>query len=223
MDKNVTLFDLADALGISTGTVHRALHDHPGVSAATKARVLKMAKTLGYRPNLAARFLSSKRNLSVSVNTLQGTTSFWDEVRAGISEEARSLLLEKIDVQYRTYPHIGDGEEEAFEAAVKAQVDGIVIFPTDIPKLRSWIRQASNLRIPVVCVATDAPGTERLAVVSIDALASGASGRRFNGADAGRKRDGRGYSKLHGHCRARRQAQGFWRDAGILLSADAAA
>jgi LacI family transcriptional regulator len=173
MDKNITLFDLADALGISTGTVHRALHDHPGVSAATKARVVKMAKALGYRPNLAARFLSSKRNLSVSVNTLKGTTSFWDEVRAGISEEARSLLLEKIDVQYRTYPQIGDGEEEAFEAAIRAQVDGIVIFPTDIPRLRSWIRQASDLRIPVVCVATDAAGTERLAVVSIDALASG--------------------------------------------------
>lgn len=174
MDKNVTLFDLADALGISTGTVHRALHDHPGVSASTKARVLKMAQTLGYRPNLAARFLSSKRNLSVSVITLKGTTSFWEEVRAGISEEAKSLLLEKVDVQYQTYPRLGDGEEAAFEAAVKAQVDGIIIFPTDIPRLSSWIQQASTLRIPVVCVATDASGTKRLAVVSIDALASGA-------------------------------------------------
>jgi LacI family transcriptional regulator len=174
MDKNVTLFDLADALGISTGTVHRALHDHPGVSAVTKARVVKMAKSLGYRPNLAARFLSSKRNLSVSVNTLKGTTSFWDEVRAGISEEAKSLLLEKIDVQYRTYPQLGDGEEEAFESALKAQVDGIIIFPTDIARLTPWIEQAASLRIPVVCVATDAPGTPRLAAVSIDALASGA-------------------------------------------------
>jgi LacI family transcriptional regulator len=174
MDKNVTLFDLADALGISTGTVHRALHDHPGVSAATKARVVKMAKTLGYRPNLAARFLSSKRNLSVSVNTLKGTTSFWDEVRAGISEEAKSLLLEKVEVQYRTYPQLGDGEEEAFEAAVNSQVDGIIIFPTDILRLSPWIEKAATLRIPVVCVATDAPGTRRLAAVSIDALASGA-------------------------------------------------
>jgi Transcriptional regulators len=174
MNKNVTLFDMANALGISTGTVHRALHDHPGVSAATKARVVKMAKTLGYRPNLAARFLSSKRNLSVSVNTLKGTTSFWDEVRAGVSDEAKSLLLEKIDVQYRTYPQLGDGEEEAFEAAVKAQVDGIIIFPTDIARLTPWIEQASGLRIPVVCVATDALGTPRLAAVSIDALASGA-------------------------------------------------
>ncbi len=174
MNKNVTLLDMANALGISTGTVHRALHDHPGVSAATKARVLKMAETLGYRPNLAARLLSSKRSLSVSVNTLKGTTSFWDEVRAGISDEAKSLLLEKIDIQYRTYPQLGDGEEEAFGAAVNAQVDGIIIFPTNIPRLTPWIERASALRIPVVCVATDALGTPRLAAVAIDALASGA-------------------------------------------------
>ena len=42
-----TLGDIAKSLGTSIGTVHRALHDHPGVSAATKARVQQMARTLG--------------------------------------------------------------------------------------------------------------------------------------------------------------------------------
>ena len=50
MRRNATLFDIADALGISTGTVHRALHNHPGVSAATRGRVLQVSKSLGYRP-----------------------------------------------------------------------------------------------------------------------------------------------------------------------------
>ena len=89
MKKRITLFDIADKLGVSIGTVHRALHDNAGVSPITKTKVLQMAKSLGYRPNLAARYLSSKKDLRVSVITLQGTTSFWDEVRAGISEEAR--------------------------------------------------------------------------------------------------------------------------------------
>jgi LacI family transcriptional regulator len=101
MKKNVTLLDIAEALGISTGTVHRALHDHRGVNAMTKTRVRQMAKSLGYRPNLAARFLSSKRNLRISVNTLKGTTSFWDEVRAGITEEAGSVLMEKVEQPIR--------------------------------------------------------------------------------------------------------------------------
>jgi LacI family transcriptional regulator len=173
MNTRVTLFDIADALGISTGTVHRALHDHAGVSPMTKTRVLQMAKRLGYRPNLAARYLSSKRSLRISVITLKGTTSFWDEVRAGISEEARSLMMENVEIDFRTYPQLGEGDEDGFEAALEAKVDGIIIFPSRPQKLRPWIRRASRARTPVICVATDAPNTSRLAVVSIDTLASG--------------------------------------------------
>ena len=123
----------------------------------TQARVLQMAKTLRYRPNLAARYLSSKRNLRISVNTLQGTTSFWDEVRAGIAEEARALVLENVEIEYRTYPRLGEGEEEAFEAALKAEVDGIITFPSRPQSLHSWMRRASRSSIPVVCVLPTLP------------------------------------------------------------------
>ena len=174
MKKNVRLFDIAEALGVSTGTVHRALHDHAGVNAETKQRVLEMAKTLGYRPNLAARFLSSKRSLKISVNTLKGTTSFWDEVRAGISEEAKSVLMENLELQFRTYPRLGEGEEEAFEAALQDKVDGIIIFSSHPESLRTRMSRASGSHIPVMCVTTDAPESGRLAVVSIDTFASGA-------------------------------------------------
>lgn len=173
MNRKTKLLDIAQALGVSTGTVHRALHNHDGVNPMTKSRVLQMAKTLGYRPNLAARYLSSKGSLRVSVNTLQGTTSFWTEVRAGIAEEARSLVMENVEIEYRTYPLLGEGEEEAFEAALESGVDGIITFPSRPQRLRSWMRRASRSSIPVVCVATDAPDTGRLAVVSIDTLASG--------------------------------------------------
>ncbi len=174
MNRKTKLLDIAKALGVSTGTVHRALHNHPGVSPMTKSRVQHMAKTLGYRPNLAARYLSSKRSLRVSVNTLQGTTSFWDEVRAGIGEEARALMMENVEIEYRTYPRLGEGEEDAFEAALTAGVDGIITFPSRPQSLHAWMRRASRNSIPVVCVATDAPNTGRLAVISIDTLASGA-------------------------------------------------
>jgi LacI family transcriptional regulator len=168
-----TLGDIAKSLGTSIGTVHRALHDHPGVSPATKARVLQMARTLGYRPNLAARYLSSKKTLRISVNTLKGTTSFWDEVRAGIREEAAGILLESVEVEFRTCPSLGEGEEEAFEEAINDKVDGIISFPSRPETLKPWIREASRAQIPVVCVATDAPNSGRLGMVAIDTLASG--------------------------------------------------
>jgi LacI family transcriptional regulator len=168
-----TLRDIAKSLGTSIGTVHRALHDNPGVSPETKARVLQMARTLGYRPNLAARFLSSRKTLRVSVNTPQGNTSFWDEVRTGIREEADAILLENVELEFRTCPSLGEGEEEALEAAINEKADGIIIFPSRPQSLRPAIRRASRARIPVVCVATDAPNSGRLGIVAIDTLASG--------------------------------------------------
>jgi LacI family transcriptional regulator len=173
MTRRVTLFDIAGALGVSTGTVHRALHDHPGVNAMTKTRVLQMSKNMGYRPNMAARLLSRKKQFRISVNTLKGTTSFWDEVRGGIEEEAQALGMQSADIDFRTFPRLGEGEEEAFEAAMTAESDGIIVFPTRPRSLRVWMRRASRSKVPVVCVSTDAPETSRLAVVSVDTLASG--------------------------------------------------
>jgi LacI family transcriptional regulator len=169
---STTLRDIAKSLGTSIGTVHRALHDNPGVSPATKHRVLQMARTLGYRPNLAARYLSSKKTLRISINTPQGATSFWDEVRAGIREEAASILLENVEVEFRTCPSLGEGEEDALEAAIHEQVDGIIIFPSR-PESAPWIRRAARARIPVLCVATDAPNSGRIGIVAINTLASG--------------------------------------------------
>jgi LacI family transcriptional regulator len=52
-------------------------------------------------------------------------------------------------------------------------VDGIITFPSQPANLKKWIRRAAASKIPVICVATDAPNSGRLAVVSIDTLVSG--------------------------------------------------
>src|SRR5262249_24095488 len=59
----VGIKDIAHRLGVSIGTVDRALNGKRGVSRATKARVLAVAKELAYEPNLAARSLQSGRRL----------------------------------------------------------------------------------------------------------------------------------------------------------------
>jgi DNA-binding LacI/PurR family transcriptional regulator len=55
--KPPSIKDIAQALGISIGTVDRALHGRSDVSPKTRARVLKKAEQIGYRPNIAARSL----------------------------------------------------------------------------------------------------------------------------------------------------------------------
>jgi DNA-binding LacI/PurR family transcriptional regulator len=56
----ISSLDLARLCGVSQGTVDRALHGRPGISAATRERVLAMAREHGYRPNPAARELMGR-------------------------------------------------------------------------------------------------------------------------------------------------------------------
>ena len=50
-----TIYDLAEAAGVSIATVSRALNDHYAVSEETKTRILKLAEEMDYRPNARAR------------------------------------------------------------------------------------------------------------------------------------------------------------------------
>ncbi|MBA0087397.1 MAG: substrate-binding domain-containing protein, partial [Acidobacteria bacterium Pan2503] len=83
------------------------------------------------------------------------------------------LGMHGADLEFRTFPSLGEGEEEAFEAAIAAESDGLILFPSRPRSLRTWMQRASRSRIPIVCVSTDAPHSNRLAVVSVDTMASG--------------------------------------------------
>lgn len=181
MIKRPTIVDIAKQLGVSVATVHRALRDSPSVTPATKRRVREVAKEIGYQPNLAARALSSKSSIRISVNTLKGTTSFWDEVRAGVNDEIANLDIKNVDINYRTHSHVIDDELAAFESALSDHVEGIITFPSDPRKLAPLLAKAEEANIPVVCIATDAPESGRIAVVSVNTEVSGALAADFIG------------------------------------------
>jgi LacI family transcriptional regulator len=167
--------EIAEALGVSIGTVDRALHNRPGINATTRTQVLATAQSMGYRPNLAARFLSSGKGLRIAVNVPRELASFWDVVRDGLRDAARSFEANGIEVVERVYPGHGEGEREALaEALSDPHVHGIIMVPGFPERLLDLIHSAAERSIPVVYVNTDAPGSERLTVVWADPLTNGA-------------------------------------------------
>ena len=169
----VGIKDIALALGISTGTVDRALHAKPDVSPATRDRVLRMAETLGYRPNLAARYLKSRRQLRIAVHLPRRIALFWDSLRDGI-REAAAPFAPTLHVDFRTYPTLGEGDVPLFEEALHDGTNGLIIAPGNPARLTSHLRQAARRNIPVVCVVTDALDDLRLTSISADPFAVGA-------------------------------------------------
>jgi LacI family transcriptional regulator len=165
--------DIAKALGVSTGTVDRALNDKPGINALTRQRVLNMARTMGYQPNLAARFLSSRKETTIAVNLPRTSALFFDEVWNGIEEGARPFNGSGVRLALQHHPSMTEGEAEAFEKALEGDPRAIIICPGDPARMRPPIRKASQRGIPVLCLTTDAPQTDRLACVYVDHFVSG--------------------------------------------------
>ena len=60
MSKRVTIADVADAAGVSTGTVSAVLNARPTVRAQTRSRVLETIDRLGYRPSASAQRLGGR-------------------------------------------------------------------------------------------------------------------------------------------------------------------
>ncbi len=69
-----TITDVARAAGVSTAVVSYALNDRPGVSAATRERVLRVAEEFGWRPSVAARSVRcGTRTVGLVVTCRPGT------------------------------------------------------------------------------------------------------------------------------------------------------
>jgi LacI family transcriptional regulator len=171
--KSAGIKEIAATVGVSIGTVDRALHSRPGISEATRARIMKAAAALGYRPNLAARHLKLGRQPQISVHLPQEIASYFDALRQGI-QQAAALLQPPLKVDFHSYPRMGHGEIESLQAVLDQSCDGIILAPSAPSRVAPLIRAATLRSIPVVCVATDAPDSDRLAVVSSDPFTSGA-------------------------------------------------
>lgn len=64
--RRVSLKQLAEHLGITEGTVSRALNNYPDIAKSTRDRVLAAADELGYLPNPTARRLATGRAEAVA-------------------------------------------------------------------------------------------------------------------------------------------------------------
>ena len=63
----MTIKDLADALGITKGTVSRALNDYPDISMSTRKRVQRKADQMGYSPMAQAQAIRTGRGRSIGL------------------------------------------------------------------------------------------------------------------------------------------------------------
>lgn len=98
MERRPTIKTIAQIAGVSHVAVSRALRGCSDISAETTARILQIAREIGYTPNAAARSLSSKRSNSIGmiVPTMAENTAYnvvFNQVSKGAAEHGYCVML----------------------------------------------------------------------------------------------------------------------------------
>ncbi|HEV8271969.1 MAG TPA: LacI family DNA-binding transcriptional regulator [Chitinophagaceae bacterium] len=84
--KDITIYDIAQQLSLSSSTVSRALQDHPSIKKKTKQKVVNKAKELGYRYNHFAGSLRKQKTNTIGFLVHELNSSFITSVLSGIEK-----------------------------------------------------------------------------------------------------------------------------------------
>ncbi len=147
----VSIKDIAEACGVSTATVSKALNDRDDVNPATKERVQETAKLLGYLPNAMARALKTKKTYNIGVLMV-------DKAQSGLKHHYFASILDsfKVVMERNGYDltfisnQIGSQTCSYYEHCQYRNVDGVLAACVDFrtPEVQTLL--ASDL--PVVSI-----------------------------------------------------------------------
>lgn len=196
-----TLHDVARLAGVSIKTVSNVIHEHPHVSATTRANVQRAIAELGYTPNLTARNLRSGRTGAIALAVPDLSFSYFAELAGMViarAEERGVVVLVEQTGGAR------ERERELLRSPRLGLTDGLILsplglepadivdrplpYPTvllgervfDAPVDHLTMRNEDAARAATAHLL--ASGRRRIAVLGAhDSDTEGASGRRLQG------------------------------------------
>ncbi|ODU72814.1 MAG: LacI family transcriptional regulator, partial [Microbacterium sp. SCN 71-21] len=163
----VSVRDVAEAAGVSVGTVSNVLNRPDKVSAETVARVHRAIDLLGFVRNDAARQLRAGRSRSIGLVVLDMRNPFFTEVARGAEERAST---DDLTVLMANSDEKQDREDRHVELFEEQRVFGMLVTPVydSVPKLRA-VRDRGT---PTVLVDRESRDGS-FASVAVDDLAGG--------------------------------------------------
>jgi LacI family transcriptional regulator len=145
--KDITIYDIADKLSLSSATVSRALQNNPAISTKTRKRIQDAAKELGYRHNNFASNLRKQKTNTIGVLLHELNSNFITSVLAGI---------EKVTTEANYDLIIAHSSEKADKEVANAhnlfhkRVDGLIASLAFDTKDLDHFQQFEEKGIPII-------------------------------------------------------------------------
>ena len=137
--------DVAEHAGVSKATVSHVINETRFVEHATKVRVQEAIRTLGYRPNAAARSLTTQRTRIIGLIVSDVTNTFFGEIMRGIEDV---LIANDYSLMLCNTNEVLEREAYYIDILLRQGVDGLIAAAAS----QNWdvLNQAAKLNIPIV-------------------------------------------------------------------------
>lgn len=169
-----TVYDIADAAGVSLATVDRVLNNRPGVRQATYDKVQQAIKDIGYVRDISAANLARRKVYRFAFLLPESQGPFVASIRdslntveaAGITDRTQ-ILVHSIPIND---PHATTRILDRFEPQ---DIDGVAVMAQETPQVRDAMVRLRDRNIAVVAFVSGQPPVAQDHFVGIDNVAAG--------------------------------------------------
>ncbi|MCA5005454.1 LacI family DNA-binding transcriptional regulator [Sphingobacterium bovistauri] len=174
--KKFGIKDIARIANVSIATVDRVLNNRKDVSDSTREKIKQIIKENNYQPNLYARSLSVKNNLSFAVLIPRTSleTGYWqlclDGINKGISEFSSFGIVIEV--------FLFDQEQEdtfldATEKILSKKFNAVIIAPIFIEETKIFVQECRSRNIHTIFINSDIPGYSSMGYIGPDLYSTG--------------------------------------------------
>ncbi len=152
-----SLAEISRICGVSLGATSKALSGKPGVSEATRQRILSVAAQNNYRPNRLVHAIQRGRSMTVGLTCSDFHSDFGGRIVEGMLKVLYAAHYDPIVINWDLCVHEG---EEVLRTFAERRVDGLLMFPPADQPSREYQQELQNMRRPIVVVDQIFPGCE---------------------------------------------------------------
>ena len=151
--ESITIKDIAEKAQVSTGTVDRVLHQRSDVSEKTRSRVLKIIDELGYKTNIIAKTLASKKQIVFSslIPDEDIHSTYWKKPLEGIQKAQNEYANYGVQLKSHFFSvHDKDTFVEQSHQILIEKPKGVILAPIFQKEALDFVHQLKLHSIPYV-------------------------------------------------------------------------
>lgn len=174
--KKFGIKDIARLANVSIATVDRVLNNRKDVSEKTRAKIKQIIAENNYQPNLYARALSVKNNLSfaVLIPRTSSQTGYWQLCLDGIEKGIREFSSFGININIFLY----DQEDvstflNSASDILHLKFNAVVIAPIFIEQTQEFVLECKARNIHTIFINSDIKGASSLGYIGPDLYSTG--------------------------------------------------